>query len=198
MAAIARRPRLALCAALALALLAAACSLMKPEHAGRPAGSGPAPRVRGQARGCRARVCGACRAAPGASATTTSCSAAEQWVLAGDPVSAQRALRGGVAGGAHQAAGLARPGRRGDRAGRKRRRARDPRARLRSRCRPQPNLAQNYWWIRGKSAFLTGHPVEGHARLRRARALSAGSGSVRASREELFGLTARGGRARRS
>ncbi len=25
----------------------------------------------------------------------------------------------------------------------------------------QPDLAQNYWWIRGKSAFLTGHPVEG-------------------------------------
>jgi outer membrane PBP1 activator LpoA protein len=23
------------------------------------------------------------------------------------------------------------------------------------------DLAQNYWWIRGRSAFLTGHPVEG-------------------------------------
>ena len=25
----------------------------------------------------------------------------------------------------------------------------------------QPQLAQNYWWLRGKAAFLTGHPVEG-------------------------------------
>ena len=25
----------------------------------------------------------------------------------------------------------------------------------------QPELAQNYWWLRGKGAFLTGHPVEG-------------------------------------
>ncbi len=52
----------------------------------------------------------------------------------------------------------------------------------------QPELAQNYWWIRGKSAFLTGHPVEGtRAFVERERYLP-DPAAVRASREELFGL----------
>jgi len=51
-----------------------------------------------------------------------------------------------------------------------------------------PDLAQNYWWLRGKAAFLTGHPVEGtRAFVERERSLP-DPGSLRASREELFGL----------
>jgi outer membrane PBP1 activator LpoA protein len=36
-----------------------------------------------------------------------------------------------------------------------------------------PDQAQNYWWIRGRSAFLTGHPIEGtRALVERERYLS--------------------------
>src|SRR5208337_4463454 len=52
----------------------------------------------------------------------------------------------------------------------------------------QPQLAQNYWWISGKSAFLTGHPVEGtRAFVERERYLT-DPAAVRASRQELFAL----------
>ena len=58
----------------------------------------------------------------------------------------------------------------------------------RSRCPTQPDLAQNYWWLRGKGAFLTGHPVEGtRAFVERERYLT-DPASLRASRDELFAL----------
>ncbi len=51
----------------------------------------------------------------------------------------------------------------------------------------QPDEAQTYWWIRGKSAFLTGHPVEGtRAYVERERWL-ADPAALRASRQELYG-----------
>ena len=46
--------------------------------------------------------------------------------------------------------------------------------------------AQNYWWIRGRSAFLTGHPVEGtRALVERERCLR-DPASLSANRAELF------------
>ncbi|MDP9011641.1 MAG: penicillin-binding protein activator [Pseudomonadota bacterium] len=49
-----------------------------------------------------------------------------------------------------------------------------------------PDLAQNYWYIRGRSSFLTGHPVEGTgAFVERERYLTDTAG-LRASREQLF------------
>jgi outer membrane PBP1 activator LpoA protein len=51
----------------------------------------------------------------------------------------------------------------------------------------QPDEAQTYWWIRGKSAFLTGHPVEGtRAYVERERWLS-DPAILHASRQELYG-----------
>ena len=48
------------------------------------------------------------------------------------------------------------------------------------------DLAQNYWWIRGRSAFLTGHPVEGtRALVERERWLS-DPASLRANRTEIY------------
>jgi outer membrane PBP1 activator LpoA protein len=50
------------------------------------------------------------------------------------------------------------------------------------------DLAQNYWWLRGKAAFFSGHPVEGtRAFVERERYLPDAS-SLHSSREELFGL----------
>src|SRR5664279_2316013 len=46
--------------------------------------------------------------------------------------------------------------------------------------------AQNYWWIRGRSAFLTGHPLEGtRALVERERWLH-DPASLSANREELY------------
>jgi outer membrane PBP1 activator LpoA protein len=46
--------------------------------------------------------------------------------------------------------------------------------------------AQNYWWIRGRSAFLTGHPIEGtRALVERERGLTDPAG-LSANRTELF------------
>jgi hypothetical protein len=48
------------------------------------------------------------------------------------------------------------------------------------------DLAQNYWWIRGRSAFMTGHPVEGtRALVERERWLT-DTAALRANRAELF------------
>jgi outer membrane PBP1 activator LpoA protein len=50
------------------------------------------------------------------------------------------------------------------------------------------DLAQNYYWLRGKAAFLAGHPLEGtRAFVERERYLP-DPASLHASREELFGL----------
>jgi outer membrane PBP1 activator LpoA protein len=52
----------------------------------------------------------------------------------------------------------------------------------------ETGLAQNYWWLRGKAAFLTGHPLEGaRAMVERERYLS-DPASLRAGRDELFAL----------
>jgi len=46
--------------------------------------------------------------------------------------------------------------------------------------------AQNYWWIRGRSAFLAGHPVEGTRALVEREHSLANPADLRANREELF------------
>jgi outer membrane PBP1 activator LpoA protein len=49
-----------------------------------------------------------------------------------------------------------------------------------------PDQAQNYWWIRGRSAFLTGHPVEGTRSLVERERLLTDPAGVRANRAELY------------
>src|SRR5271169_2196434 len=49
-----------------------------------------------------------------------------------------------------------------------------------------PNQAQNYYWIRGRSAFLTGHPVEGTRALVERERYLADPAAIRANREELY------------
>ena len=60
-----------------------------------------------------------------------------------------------------------------------------------------PQLAQSYWWLRGKAAFLTGHPVEGTRAFVERERYIADAQALRASREELLALHARRGPARR-
>ena len=86
---------------------------------------------------------------------------AEQWVLAGDVAVGQTGVCRGLSPGAHGTARL--PGRWSP-----------PRSTWQSATAPRAireldsipvptaaDLAQNYWWLRGKAAFLSGHPVEG-------------------------------------
>jgi outer membrane PBP1 activator LpoA protein len=49
-----------------------------------------------------------------------------------------------------------------------------------------PDQAQNYWWLRGRSAFLTGHPLEGTRALVERERFLADPGALRGNREELF------------
>jgi len=176
-----------LCAALAAALLVAACSLVKPaetvvdkqQRAQRLAGEGK--------HSDAARAYAELATEAPADRDSYELLSAEQWVLAGDTPAAKQAFAAVSpeartklpASRAIVAAEIALAENDGARAIHE----------LDSIPVPtQPELAQNYWWIRGKGAFLTGHPVEGtRAFVERERYLP-DPAAVRASREELFGL----------
>ncbi len=182
-----RRPRAVLWAALAATLLAAGCSLVKPvpstaqnqEHAQQLAAQGK--------HSDAARAYADLAAESPAEHDSYELLSAEQWALAGDIAAAKQAFaslspdaRSKLpASRAIVAAEIALAENDGARAIRE----------LDSIPVPtQPELAQNYWWLRGKGAFLTGHPVEGtRAFLERERFLT-DPAALRASREELFAL----------
>jgi outer membrane PBP1 activator LpoA protein len=184
MAAISRRPRLGLCAILTISLLAVACSLVKPlqvpdkqERARQAVNEGK--------HADAAALYGELATETPADHDNYALLSAEQWVAAGDIPSAKQALAA-VSPEARTklptsralvAAEIALAENDGARAIHE----------LDSIPVPtQADLAQNYWWIRGKSAFLTNHPIEGtRAFVERERYLT-DNASLRASREELF------------
>ena len=186
MAVISPRPRLVLWAALAAALLAAACSLVKPVPTTAQT------QAQAQRLAAEGKHAEAARAYAGLAATSPAdhdnyeLLCAEQWVLAGDTAAAKEALAAVspeartklAVSRALVAAEIALAEKDGARAIHELDAIPVP---------TQAELAQNYWWLRGKSAFLTGHPVEGtRAFVERERYLD--PAGVRASREELFGL----------
>jgi outer membrane PBP1 activator LpoA protein len=188
MAAISLRPRLALAAALTLALLLPGCSLVRPEQ---PEPSSP------QERAQRLAVAGNHAQAAEAYADLAAKSpadrdnyellSAEQWVLANNVAEAKQAFAAVSpearttmpASRALVAAEIALAERDGTTAIHE----------LDSITVPtSPQLAQSYWWLRGKAAFLTGHPVEGvRAFVERERYI-ADAQALQASREELLAL----------
>lgn len=185
MAVISRRPRLAQIAVLALASLAAACSLVKPtetsldkqEHAARLVHDGKHAEA--------ARVYADLAQQLPEESDNYELLSAEQWVAAGNVAAAKQAL----AQVSPQArAKLATP------------RAlvsaeiayseNDPARAIRELDQipvpTAPEQAQNYYWIRGRSAFLTGHPLEGtRALVERERYIS-DPALLRANRDELL------------
>jgi uncharacterized protein len=187
MAGISRRPRPVIRAVLAAALLVAGCSLLKPvpttvdsqEHAQRLAAEGN--------HADAARLYADLASQVPAERDNYELLAAEQWVLAGNTASAKQAFAQVSpeartklpASRALVAAEIALAENDGARAINE----------LDSIPVPtQADLAQNYWWLRGKSAFLAGHPVEGtRAFVERERYLT-DPASLRASRAELFAL----------
>src|SRR6202142_3619958 len=186
MAAMLSRPRaLQLHAALAVSLLAAACSLVNPvegpsdkqEHAARLVRDGK------HAEAARAYADLAIQLP--ADSDNYEMLSAEQWVAAGNVAAAEQACA--------QVSPEARaklPTQRALVAAEIAYAENDPTRAIRELDQiavpTAPNQAQNYYWIRGRSAFLTGHPGEGpRALVERERDL-ADPAAVRANREELY------------
>ena len=190
MAVIWRRPRLmigkALPVILAASLLGAGCSLVRPEQP--PAVSAAA---RAQQLVADGRHADAARAYAELAVQTPAdhdnyeLLSAEQWVLAGDTSAAKQAYATVSpearttlpASRALVAAEIAMSEKDGARAIHE----------LDSIGVPtNPELAQNYWWLRGKAAFQTGHPIEGTRAFVERERFIADPQAVRASRDELF------------
>jgi outer membrane PBP1 activator LpoA protein len=185
MAAISRRPRLTLCALLAMTLPVAACSLVRPAEApeGSPANAKALADTGKHAAAARAyaELAGA---AP-ADHDNYELLSAEQWVAAGDPAAAKQALSSVSADArtrlptsrALVAAEVALAQKDGVTALHE----------LESIDVPaQADLAQNYWLLRGEAGFLTGRPVEAtRAYIERERYLD-DPGKAKANRDALF------------
>ncbi len=185
MAAISRRPRLTQIAVLALALIAAACSLVKPtentadkqEHAARLAHDGKHAEA--------AKLYADLAMQLPAESDNYELLSAEQWAAAGNVAAAKQAL---AEVSPEARTKLATP--RALVAAEIAYAENDPARAIRELDQiPVPTSqeqAQNYFWIRGRSAFLTGHPVEGvRALVERERFIS-DPAALRANRDELL------------
>ncbi len=193
MAAISERPRLAAPSALATTmvaalLIAAGCSLVKPQEP--PAVSNL---ERAQRLATDSRHADAARAYADLAAQNPpdrddyELLSAEQWVLAGDVAAAKQAYAA-----VSPQARTTLPASRALVAAEIDVADRDGVGAIRELDSiPVPtgaDLAQNYWWLRGKAAFLSGHPLEGTRGFVERERYLPDPGSVRLSREELFGL----------
>jgi uncharacterized protein len=185
MAAISRRPRLAQIAVLALALIAAACSLIKStespedkqEHAARLVHDGKHAEA--------AQLYADLSVQLPAESDNYQLLSAEQWVAAGNVAAAKQAL---AQVSPEARTKLATP--RALVAAEIAYAENDPARAIRELDQipvpTSPEQAQNYYWIRGRSAFLTGHPVEGvRALVERERHIS-DPAALRANRDELL------------
>jgi len=187
MAVISRRPRLTLCTILTLSLIAAACSLVKPVEAPVDKQTRARTLASEGKHAEAAQIYAELASQAPAEHDNYELLSAEQWAAAGNTAEAKQALAAVSAEGrsslatsrALVAAEIALAENDGARAIRE----------LDSIGVPATaDLAQNYWYIRGRSSFLTGHPVEGtRAFVERERYLADTAG-LRTSREELFNL----------
>jgi outer membrane PBP1 activator LpoA protein len=185
MAAILGRPRLVRGAILTLSLIAAACSLVRPtetpvdkqEHAARLARDGK------HAEAARAYADLAVQLP--ADSDNYELLSAEQWLAAGNIPAAKQALAQ-VSPEARTKLAVPRALVAAEIAYAEN----DPTRAIRELDQipvpTAPEQAQNYYWIRGRSAFLTGHPVEGtRALVERERSIT-DPAALNANREELL------------
>jgi uncharacterized protein len=185
MAAISRRPRLLPYAALTLALMLAACSLVKPvqtpeekqERALRLAHDGKHAEA--------AQTYAELAASEPANHDNYALLSAEQWLAAGNTAAAKQAFAT-VSPEARSRLPTARAlvaaeiaYAENDGAGAIRELDQIP-------VPSSADQAQNYWWIRGRSAFLTAHPVEGTRALVERERWLMDPAALRANRTELY------------
>jgi uncharacterized protein len=185
MAAIARRPRLPLYAALAASLILSACSLVKPEQTPEDKLEHAQNLVQTGKHAEAAQAYADLAALEPATHDNYQLLSAEQWLAAGNIGAAKQAFAAVSpdarsklpASRALVAAEIAYAENDGARAIHELDQIPVP---------SSADQAQNYWWIRGRSAFLTAHPVEGtRALVERERWLT-DPAALRANRAELY------------
>jgi outer membrane PBP1 activator LpoA protein len=185
MAVISRRPRLALVAVVTLALLAAACSLVKPVEAPLDGQERAARLVRESKHAEAAKAYADLAVQFPADSDNYQLLSAEQSVAAGDVAAAKRALAA-VSADARTKLPTARALVAAEVAYAENDAARAIRELDSIPVPTVPDQAQNYYWIRGRGAFMTGHPVEGtRALVERERYLS-DAAALKANRDELY------------
>jgi uncharacterized protein len=186
MAVISRRPRLMLHAALTVTVLLAACSLVKQQQTPEDKQEHALRLVRDGKHAEAAQIYADLSAEQPANHDNYELLAAEQWLAAGNVAAAKQAFAGLSpeartklsTSRALVAAEIAYAENDGARAIRELDQIAVP---------TSPEQAQNYWWIRGRSAFMSGHPVEGtRALVERERWLNNDPASLRANRAELY------------
>jgi outer membrane PBP1 activator LpoA protein len=185
MAAISRRPRLPLHAALTLSLILAACSLVKPGQAPEDKQERALHLARDGKYAEAAQAYAELAAQQPADHDNYQLLSAEEWLAAGNIAAAKQAFAAvspevrtkAPAARALVAAEIAYAENDGAGAIRELDQIAVP---------TSADQAQNYWWIRGRSAFLTGHALEGaRALVERERWLN-DPAALRANRAELF------------
>jgi uncharacterized protein len=185
MAVISRRPRLPLYAALTASLVLAACSLLKPEQIPEDKQQRALHLVRDGKHAEAAQAYAELATLQPADHDNYELLSAEQWLAAGNIAAAKQSFEA-VSAEARTKAPAARALVAAEIAYAENDGARAIRELDQIAVPASADLAQNYWWIRGRSAFLTGHPVEGtRALVERERWLS-DPASLRANRAELF------------
>jgi outer membrane PBP1 activator LpoA protein len=185
MAVISRRPRLTLCVVLTVSLIAAACSLVKPEETPVDQQERAAKLAASGKHGDAALAYAALAAASPADRDNYALLSAEQWIAAGNLVEAKKSYATVSADARSKlptsralvAAEIALADNNGAGAIKELDSIGVPTA---------AELAQNYWYIRGESAFLLGDPTNGaKAFIERERYLT-DTAALKGSREELF------------
>src|ERR1700761_959527 len=185
MAAITRRPRLAHCALLILSLIAAACSLIKPTESVGDKQEHAARLVRDGKHAEAAKSYADLAVELPAENDNYQLLSAEQWVAAGNVAAAKQAL---AQVSPEARTKLATP--RALVAAEIAYAENDPTRAIRELDQiPVPTVpeqAQNYYWIRGRSAFLANHPIEGTKALVEREHFLSDPQALRGNREELF------------
>jgi uncharacterized protein len=185
MAAISRRPRLPLYAAFTASLILAACSLVKQGQTPEEKQERAQHLVQGGKHAEAAQAYAELGTEQPANHDNYALLSAEQWVAAGNIAAAKQSFASVSADArtrlpterALVAAEIAYAENDGARAIRELDQIPVP---------TSGDQAQNYWWIRGRSAFITGHPVEGtRALVERERSLT-DPAALRANHVELY------------
>jgi uncharacterized protein len=186
MTAILRHPRPVLYAVLTASLITSACSLFKPTQTPAETQEQAARLVRDGKHAEAARAYAELAVHVPADSDSYELLSAEQWVAAGNIAAAKQALEQ-VSPEARTKLATSRALVAAEIAYAENDPARAIRELDQIPVPTSPDQAQNYYWIRGRSAFLTGHPVEGtRALVERERYLT-NPAAVLANREELYG-----------
>ncbi len=185
MAAISRRPRLPLHAALTVSLVLTACSLVKPVEAPEDQQERASSLVQQGKHSEAAQVYADLAVQQPANHDNYELLSAEQWLATGNVASAKQSFAE-VSPDARTRLPTARALVAAEIAYAENDGARAIRELDQIPVPTSADQALNYWWIRGRSAFITGHPVEGVRALVEREHWLSDPAALRANRTELY------------